>query len=221
MAFRLLDLVPDLGDVSLDRLSQRLDGGAPVPVAQHEEQEGPLRGGGAGILAAVQQPHVDLEHGLEEREVGGVEAADLMHPHVDHHDVGQGEAKERTLALECLLLLLLPPVGPLHVEHQRGLPLGHPAPDALGGLLPARLGVHGIKARAKHLVQQRALAAALPPDDPHNVELASPVEALLLNVVRHLIVVGHIRGDDLDHSVIVVRHLAASTKAQRAAASGG
>lgn len=68
----LADLAPDLGQVSFDGLAEGIDGCAAVAVAQHKEEEG-ARGG----RFAAEEAEVDLEHGLEEREVGGVESPDL------------------------------------------------------------------------------------------------------------------------------------------------
>ena len=55
----------------------------------------------------------------------------LVHPHVDHHHVGQREAEEGALPLKSLLVLLFPAIGPLHVQHERSLAACLAAPDSL------------------------------------------------------------------------------------------
>ena len=54
-----------------------------------------------------------------------------MHPHVDHHDVGKGQAKERTFTLKGLLILFLPPIRALNIEYKCSLVLSLATPDSL------------------------------------------------------------------------------------------
>ena len=121
-----------------------------------------------------------LEHSADQGQVGRVKAPHLVHPHVDHHDVGQRERKERALALKLLLVLLLAAVG------------------ALGGLAAASFGVHHVKRRPKQIVQQRRLAAALPADDGHHVVCTRPVgKPVVYDELPKLVVVFHVGSDDL------------------------
>ncbi|GIX65281.1 microtubule-associated protein futsch [Babesia caballi] len=114
-------------------------------------------------VLALGQLEVGLHHRLEQPIVGARQVAQGVVPQVDDDAVRYRQAEQRRPVLEGQpALSALPRVGPLDVDHQRGVPLlgalGHHerAPEALGGLAVAQLRVHHVEVQAEDGVEQGA-----------------------------------------------------------------
>jgi hypothetical protein len=70
------------------------------------------------LLVLQEQLQVDLKDSLQQSHVGSLVQSNLMFPDVDNEDLTRCKRKERTLALEVLILASLAPVGSLHVHDQ-------------------------------------------------------------------------------------------------------
>mmetsp|Transcript_35964 Transcript_35964/g.112471 ORF Transcript_35964/g.112471 Transcript_35964/m.112471 type:complete len:340 (-) Transcript_35964:10-1029(-) len=191
------NILPYLLDVFHHVFLQPLHRRTVVTVPEDEEQQR-LRNVLLHVPAGEHQPQVSLNDSLDQRKIRSVKTPHFMHPHINHHDICQSKGEQRALALERLLVLLLPPVRPLHVHHQDLPALGARTPDPLCRLLPPAFRVHHLEARPEQLVQKGRLPAALPPDDRHDV-IGSRLlpELVAAHKVRKLLVELHVVRDDL------------------------
>lgn len=114
---------------------------------------------------------VDFEHGLQQPHVGSLIQPHLVFPDVDNENLTRRKRKERTLALEVLILASLATVSSLHVHDQDvishalrragvALLLVVRKPDTLGRLPSLQLRHHG-ELGTEEVIEQCGLSGGL------------------------------------------------------------